>query len=67
MMVKTQIHFKDYDLALPKMQKIDVKYKAYTHLTRSVQNGLLATIEIDENNLEEHLHLIESFGLETYR
>lgn len=66
-MVKTQIHFKDYNLTLPKMQKIDVKYKAYTHLTRSVQNGLLDTIEIDENNLEEHLLLIESFRLETYR
>lgn len=65
-MIKTQIHFKDFDLALPKIQKIDVKYRVYTHLTRSIQNGLLATIEIDKDNLEEHLNLIEQFGLETY-
>jgi hypothetical protein len=65
-MIKTQIHFKDFDLALPKIQKIDVKYKVYTHLTRSVQNGLLATFEIDEENLEEFLNLIERFGLVTY-
>jgi hypothetical protein len=65
-MIKKQIHFVDYNLALPKMQNIAVKYKVYTHLTRSNQNGLLATIEINESNLEEHLNLIESFGLETY-
>ena len=65
-MITKQIHFKDYDLALPKMQKIDVKYSAPTHLTRSSENGLLATIEIKEENLEEHLSLIESFCLETY-
>jgi hypothetical protein len=65
-MIKRQIHFVDYNLALPKMQQIDVKYKVYTKLNRSTQNGLLVTIEINESNLEEHLNLIESFGLETY-
>lgn len=65
-MIKRQIHFVDYNLALPKMQNIDVKYKVYTKLNRSPQNGLLVTIEINESNLEEHLNLIESFGLETY-
>ena len=65
-MIKREIHFVDYNLALPKMQNIDVKYKVYTKLNRSPKNGLLATIEINENNLEEHLNLIESFGLETY-
>ena len=56
-MIKRQMHVKDYDLALPKMQKIEVKYKVNTKLNRSTENGLLATIEIDENNLEEHLNL----------
>jgi hypothetical protein len=31
-MIKRQIHFKDYDLALPKMQKIEVKYIVNTKL-----------------------------------
>ncbi|MDI6047257.1 hypothetical protein [Flavobacterium yafengii] len=65
-MIETEIHFKDYDLALPKIQTINVKYRAYIHLTRSVQNGLLMTIEVDEKNLDEYLKIIESFGLETY-
>jgi hypothetical protein len=65
-MITKQIHFKDYNLALPKMQSINVKYKAPTHLTRSSEGGLIATIEINEENLEEHIKLIESFGLVTY-
>lgn len=65
-MVTTQIHFKDFDLALLKINSIKTVYYSETHLTRSVQNGLLVTITINKTNLEEHLTLIESFGLETY-
>jgi hypothetical protein len=65
-MVTTQIHFKDFDLTLLKINSIKTVYYSETHLTRSVQNGLLVTITINKNNLEEHLTLIESFGLETY-
>jgi hypothetical protein len=65
-MVTTQIHFKDFDLALLKINSIKTVYYSETHLTKSVQNGLLVTITINKTNLEEHLTLIESFGLETY-
>ncbi len=65
-MITKQFHFKDYNSALPKINSIKTIYNVFTHLTKSDENGLIVTIEIDENNLQEHLNLIESFGLETY-
>lgn len=64
-----QLHFKEFDLARLKMieiNKIKVSYHVESHLTRSDENGLILTLELDEINLQEHLSLIESFGLETY-
>lgn len=63
------LHFKDYNLAVEKIREVNaisVNYYVETHLTMSNQKGLIVTITTDEINLEEHLQLIKSFGLETY-
>lgn len=65
-MIKIQIHFKNYDLAVPVIREIKTDYIVFSKMNRSKENGLLLTIEIDEQNLNSHLELIESFQLETY-
>ena len=45
------IHFKNYDLACEKIKTTrNVPYKVETHLTKSDENGLLVTIEINNGN-----------------
>ena len=65
-MITRQIHFKNFELARPLIAGVKTKYRVHSHMTMSSEKGLVLTFEIDESNLEEHLELIESFGLETY-
>lgn len=65
-MIKRQIHFKNYELAVLKIREIETDYKVFSKLTRSPQNGLLLAIDIDEENLDSYLELLEGFQLEAY-
>ncbi|GEM_PF-2798946 len=65
-MIKRQIHFKSYDLAVSLIREIKTDYIVFSKMNRSKENGLLLTIEINEKNLNSHLELIESLQLETY-
>lgn len=65
-MTTRQIHFKNYDLAQPLISGIETKYNVFSKLNRYGQHELLLTFEIAEENLDNFLELIESFGLETY-